>query len=153
MSEETKQTPEVEPKVDVSDTAGDNEGRKFNRNSDAAIGALAGEPKYRSKRRRKVSYLTINKIYSVDHKDVAILRRFINDRGKILSAKFTGNTAKQQRMVSQAIRRAREMALLPFVVSEITPDRPMRSRDRGDRPYRDRGDRGERPDRNDRSAE
>jgi len=95
--------------------------------------------KGRAKRRRKVSYLTINKIESVDYKDVPILRRYINDRGKMLPARQTGNTAKQQRMVARAIRRARELALLPFVVTEMTAERreftPRRSY--GDRPQRD----------------
>ncbi|MBV6502961.1 MAG: 30S ribosomal protein S18 [Fimbriimonadales bacterium] len=76
------------------------------------------EPRPRGKRRRKVSFLTVNKIDVVTHRDVDILRRFINDQGKILSARQTGNTAKQQRMVSLAIRRAREMALLPFTALE-----------------------------------
>jgi len=104
-----------------------------------ALGA-SGEPRPRAKRRRKVSYLTANKIDVVDYKDISILRRFINDRGKILPARQTGNTAKQQRMIARAIRKAREMALLPFVVSEAGPDRP---RERGG--YRERGEfRGER---------
>jgi small subunit ribosomal protein S18 len=80
----------------------------------------------KARRKRKVSYLTINKVYSVDYKDVATLRKFINERGKMISSRQTGNTAKQQRMIAQAIRRAREMALLPFVVTEGVPDRPMR---------------------------
>lgn len=90
------------------------------------------EGKFRGKRRKKVSYLTVNKIETVDYKDVPVLRRFINDRGKILSSRQTGNTAKQQRMIATAIRRARELALLPFVVQEMSSDRrePMRrSRD------------------------
>ncbi|MEQ1936426.1 MAG: 30S ribosomal protein S18, partial [Fimbriimonadaceae bacterium] len=62
--------------------------------------------KGRGKRRRKVSYLTINKITNVDYKDVAVLKRFINDRGKMLPARQTGNTAKQQRMIGRSIRRA-----------------------------------------------
>src|SRR6476661_5379447 len=74
----------------------------------------------RGKRRRKVSYLTANKI---DYKETNILRRFINDRGKIMPSRQTGNTAKQQRMISSAIRKAREMALLPFVVTEMGTDR------------------------------
>jgi small subunit ribosomal protein S18 len=102
-----------------------------------ALGA-PGEPRPRAKRRRKVSYLTANKIDVVDYKDIAILRRFINDRGKILPARQTGNTAKQQRMIARCIRKAREMALLPFVVTEAGPERP---RERGG--YRDRGDRGD----------
>lgn len=105
---------------------------------------MAGEGKFRGKRRRKVSYLTLNKIETVDYKEVNILRRFINDRGKIIPSRQTGNTAKQQRMISRAIRRAREMALLPFVVQEMSTERreyaprrerPMRDHDRD----RDRG--------------
>lgn len=93
----------------------------------------------KGRRRRKVSYLTINKIDTIDYKEVALLRRFINDRGKMYGTRQTGNTAKQQRMVANAIRRAREMALIPFVMTEIVSDRPVRGR--GDR--RDRGgDRG-----------
>lgn len=84
-------------------------------------------------RRRKVSYLTINKIDSVDYKEVNILKRFINERGKILPMRSNGNNAKQQRMVAQAIRRAREMALLPFVVTEAPADRPA-TRTRSTRP-------------------
>jgi small subunit ribosomal protein S18 len=108
-----------------------------------------GEGKTKLKRRRKVSYLTLNKIETVDFKDVAVLRRFINDRGKILPSRQTGNTAKQQRMISKAIRRARELALLPFVVTEMTAER------REFTPRRDRFDRGPREhygDRNEQAA-
>lgn len=103
--------------------------------------------RFKGRKRRKVSYLTINKIDTVDYKDVQILRRFINDRGKILPSRQTGNTAKQQRMITRAINRARELALLPFVVQEMGSDRREYAprRDRGDRPYReDRGPREER---------
>lgn len=72
------------------------------------------EPRLRNRKRRKVSFLTLEKIEKVDYKDVQLLKRFLNDQGKILPARNTGNTAKQQRMISRAIRRAREMALLPF---------------------------------------
>ena len=50
----------------------------------------------------------------VDYKDVALLRKFISDRGKIRSRRVTGLTAKRQREVSNAIKIAREMALLPY---------------------------------------
>jgi len=49
-----------------------------------------------------------------DYKDVLILKRFINDRGKIIRQTFSGLTARNQRLVSQAIKRARYMALLPY---------------------------------------
>lgn len=89
---------------------------------DKDFGAETGG-KFRGRKRRKVSYLTINKIETVDYKDVNILRKFINDRGKMLPCRQTGNTAKQQRMIARSIRRARELALLPFVVAEMSADR------------------------------
>ena len=85
--------------------------------------AVEGGSRFKGKRRRKVSYLTANKIYTVDYKEVNILRRFLNDRGKIVPSRQSGNTAGQQRMISEAIRRAREMALLPFTVQEKGSDR------------------------------
>lgn len=85
---------------------------------------------------------------TVDFKEINILRRFLNDRGKIIPSRQSGNTAGQQRMIAEAIRRAREMALLPFVVSEAGPERreygPRRER------YSDRPERG--PRREDQSA-
>ncbi|MCW5937811.1 MAG: 30S ribosomal protein S18 [Fimbriimonadaceae bacterium] len=95
----------------------------------AAVDDGRSEGRAKRKGRRKVSYLTVNKIENVDYKDVAILRRFLTDRGKILPSRQTGNTAKQQRMITRAIKRAREMALLPFVVTDISDEpRPARSR-------------------------
>lgn len=110
MSEETSKT----PRTDLGAGAG------FPR---ADKDAPEGGGRFKGKRRRKVSYLTTNKIDTVDYKEVNILRRFLNDRGKILPSRQSGNTAKQQRMIAEAIRRAREMALLPFVVTEMGGDR------------------------------
>lgn len=50
----------------------------------------------------------------VDYKDVALLRTFISDRGKIRSRRVTGLTPQQQRLVTRAVKNAREMALLPY---------------------------------------
>ena len=77
-------------------------------------GARPGGPNKRFKR-RKVSYLTVNKITSVDYKNVPLLRQFTDDRGKIVPRRRSGATAKEQRMIATAIKRAREIALLPFV--------------------------------------
>src|SRR5688572_3297332 len=123
MSEETRQPPRPE--------AAELSGMAPRLDKDAPEGGQ----KFRGKRRRKVSYLTANKIYNVDYKEVNILRRFLNDRGKILPSRQTGNTAGQQRMIASAIRRAREMALLPFVVTEQGPDRREYTR----RPRREEG--------------
>lgn len=53
-------------------------------------------------------------VISVDYKDLALLRMFISDRGKIRSRRITGLTPQQQRAVARAIKNAREMALLPY---------------------------------------
>ena len=50
----------------------------------------------------------------VDYKDIALLRKFMSDRGKIRSRRVTGLSPKRQREVAQAIKNAREMALLPY---------------------------------------
>ncbi len=69
----------------------------------------------RNKKRRKVCYFTQNKMTKIDFKDVDLLKKFITDRGKILPRRVTGTSAKYQRMLAVAIKRARHMALLPFV--------------------------------------
>jgi small subunit ribosomal protein S18 len=65
--------------------------------------------------KRKVCYFTVQKIDFIDYKNVALLRRFVSERGKILPRRTTGTCAKYQRQLSTAIKRAREIALLPFV--------------------------------------
>lgn len=94
----------------------------------------------RARRRRKVSYLTINKIFTIDYKDTSLLRRFVNDQGKIVASRQSGATAKEQRMISTAVRRAREMALIPFVMIDTSANerRPHSDRrpPRGGRDYR-----------------
>ena len=65
------------------------------------------------RRRRKVDYIAANHIDYVDYKDVDLLKRFISERGKILPRRVTGTSAKNQRKVANAIKRARIMGLLP----------------------------------------
>ena len=65
--------------------------------------------------RRKVCYFCNEKSQAVDYKDVDFLRRFVSDRGKIRPRRQTGVCAKHQRQLAVAIKRARHMALLPFV--------------------------------------
>lgn len=59
--------------------------------------------------------LTQNDIQHVDYKDVDLLKQFINPHGRIMSRRKSGLTAKQQRQVEAAIKRARFMGLLPFI--------------------------------------
>jgi small subunit ribosomal protein S18 len=64
--------------------------------------------------KRKVNLLRREGVTRVDWKDVALLRKFISDRGKIRSRRVTGLTPQEQREVATAIKNAREMALLPY---------------------------------------
>lgn len=64
--------------------------------------------------RRKVCSFCVDKVEHIDYKDVARLRRFVTERGKILPRRISGNCAKHQRQVTLAIKRARNIALLPF---------------------------------------
>ena len=64
--------------------------------------------------RRKVCAFCVDKVEKIDYKDVAKLRRFTIERGKILPRRISGNCAKHQRQVTIAIKRARNIALLPF---------------------------------------
>jgi small subunit ribosomal protein S18 len=65
-------------------------------------------------KRRKVCYFTVNKITYIDYKDTELLKKFISERGKILPRRVTGTSAKYQRMLTTAIKRARQIALLPY---------------------------------------
>src|ERR1700730_8610375 len=83
------------------------------------------------KPKKKVSILDTEGITWIDYKDVALLRRFMSERAKIRARRVTGNDAQQQRAVARAIRVAREMALLPYSVRQVT-HRSKGKRDRGD---------------------
>jgi small subunit ribosomal protein S18 len=83
-------------------------------------------------------------VATVDYKDLAQLRKYISDRGKIRGRKVSGNCQQHQRDVTDAIKTARELALLPYTQRTVTERRGGRG-DRGERG--DRGPRGPRPDR------
>jgi small subunit ribosomal protein S18 len=65
-------------------------------------------------RRRKFCRFTAEKIKEVDYKDIAILKDFINENGKIIPARITGTKARYQRQLGIAIKRARFLALIHF---------------------------------------
>ena len=66
-------------------------------------------------RRKKVCQFCVDKATVIDYKDAAKLRRFISERSKILPRRTTGTCAAHQRQLTEAIKRARQIALLPFV--------------------------------------
>ena len=67
-------------------------------------------------KRRKVCQFCVDKATFVDYKDTAKLRKFTSERGKILPRRATGTCAMHQRQLTEAIKRARQVALLPYVV-------------------------------------
>ncbi len=81
--------------------------------------------------KKKTSVLVTEKVEYVDYKDVNLLQRFVSDRSKIRNRRVTGNNVQQQREVANAIKNAREMALLPYTkrVSTQRAGRPPRDGD------------------------
>ena len=101
---------------------------------------MAARPRARTKRedrdrrpKKKISILDQESVAWIDYKDVNLLRRFMSERAKIRARRVTGNDAQQQRAVAKAIRVAREMALLPYSVRQVT------HRSKGKRGDRDGG--------------
>ena len=69
----------------------------------------------RGRKRRKVCAFCVDKVEQIDYKDAAKLRRYTSERGKILPRRTTGTCAMHQRQLTEAIKRARQVALLPYV--------------------------------------
>jgi small subunit ribosomal protein S18 len=65
--------------------------------------------------RKKVCAFCVEKVTDIDYKEVARLRKYITERGKILPRRISGNCAKHQRQLTVAIKRARNIALLPYI--------------------------------------
>ncbi len=76
-----------------------------------AVRMREGKPKRSS---RKVCQFCLEKVDYIDYKEVSRLRRFISERGKILPRRLTGTCAKHQRPLTDALKRARQIALLPY---------------------------------------
>lgn len=91
---------------------------------------------------------------AIDWKDIRTLGRYVSERGKIMPSRITSVSQKKQRELALAIKRARYMALMPYVRVEMENTRGPRPErfERGDRPERfergDRPERSERPERN-----
>ena len=65
--------------------------------------------------KKKVCMFCVDKVEHIDYKDTAKLRRYVSERGKIVPRRISGNCAKHQRQLTVAVKRARQIALLPFV--------------------------------------
>ena len=76
---------------------------------------MAERPNNHRKPRRKVCGFCVDKVENIDYKDIAKLRKYMSERAKILPKRATGTCAKHQRMLTEAIKRARQIALLPYI--------------------------------------
>jgi small subunit ribosomal protein S18 len=116
---------------------GNKSSTKTKSTSRAPRGKDAANPR---KYKKKTSPLVIDKVEYVDYKDVDLLSRFMSDRAKIRNMRVSGNDRQQQLDIANAIKIAREMALLPYAKRVASASRSRPSRDGGDRrPRRDEG--------------
>ncbi len=84
--------------------------KKFNKNE-------KGENKYLLKKKKRVCAFCSDKAEAIDYKDGTKLQRYISERGKILPRRVTGVCAMHQRDLTVAIKRARQLAILPYVIN------------------------------------
>ncbi|MCL2225080.1 MAG: 30S ribosomal protein S18 [Defluviitaleaceae bacterium] len=70
--------------------------------------------KRRGRRKKRVCQFCVDKVTSIDYKDIAKLRKYVSERGKILPRRVTGNCAKHQRAMTMNVKRARHMALMVY---------------------------------------
>jgi small subunit ribosomal protein S18 len=70
---------------------------------------------YRKFQRRKFCRFCADKIDFIDYKDIRTLKTFLTERGKIIAGRMTGNCTKHQRELTRAIKKARNIALIPFI--------------------------------------
>jgi len=71
-------------------------------------------PKRRGRRKKRVCQFCVDKVTGIDYKDIAKLRKYVSERGKILPRRVTGNCAKHQRAMTMNVKRARHMALMVY---------------------------------------
>ena len=69
----------------------------------------------KNRKRKKVCQFCVDKCQHIDYKDTARLKRYMSERSKILPRRTTGTCARHQRQLTMAIKRARQLALLPYV--------------------------------------
>jgi small subunit ribosomal protein S18 len=100
----------------MSEQAARSGGKRPERPASGAGAAGAGPARRPFFRRRKTCPFSGPGAPKIDYKDVKLLSRFISERGKIVPSRITAVSAKKQRELAQAIKRARTLALLPFAV-------------------------------------
>lgn len=95
---------------------------KKNRKEDQSqYKGLQMQTQKQQQRKKKIDPLKTRGIKYIDYKDTRLLSRFVNEQGKILPSRITGISSKMQRQLTEAIKRARHLALMPFVSDEFRP--------------------------------
>ena len=106
-------------------------GKKRDKGREPQSSAPGGKKGRRTDARRKSCFFCKEKIELIDYKDTILLRRHVSDQGKIRSRGHTGACRRHQSQLATAVKRAREMALLPYVADAGPPaSRPRRHNDR-----------------------
>ncbi len=80
---------------------------------------LQNEPLHKTDTRKKYCRFKKNGIKYIDYKDANFLLKFVNEQGKLLPRRLTGTSLKYQRKVTQAVKRARHLALMPYVADGL----------------------------------
>lgn len=81
--------------------------------------SLQNEPIVRNENKKKYCRFKKNGIKYIDYKDANFLLKFVNEQGKILPSRITGTSQKFQKKVTQAVKRARHLSLLPYVTDSL----------------------------------
>lgn len=87
---------------------------KISAKAKAKIRAKKAKKKKKKSQRQKVCRLTVDRVVHIDYKDIGMLKHYVTERGKIIPRRITGASAKHQRMLTRAIKLARQIALLPY---------------------------------------
>jgi ribosomal protein S18 len=75
----------------------------------------AGKGGFRGRKKKKICNFCADKVTSIDYKDVARLRKYLSERAKILPRRITGTCAKHQRELTESVKRARHIAIIPYI--------------------------------------
>ena len=113
--EENKTAPRSESSSSPSSSSSSGNRGGYN-NRDRNAGGGGGGGRFNKKRffRKKECHFKTNNITEIDYKDVVLLKRFVTGRGKILPRRITGTSARYQRLLVRAIKKARYLALIPY---------------------------------------
>ena len=120
MDERQTEDEEIDEETAGEDSASPRRSDAVASDASRAGGVDAERPKRRGGgRRRRVCIMCADKIRVVDYKNVSFLRRFVSDRGRIETRRRTSACAKHQRALASAIKRARQLALLPYTAGHV----------------------------------